>query len=99
VSHLNRELQVTLQSALREAIARRHAYLTVDHLLYALLHDARGEEVLRGCGADPRALKAALLRFFEQELEKVPGEGRVEPEQTLGFQRVLQAAFEHADNA
>ncbi len=99
MSHLNRELQITIQSALREAIARRHAYLTVDHLLYALLHDARGEEVLRGCGGDPKRLKAALTRFFEQELEKVPGEGRVEPEQTLGFQRVLQAAFEHADNA
>ncbi len=99
MSQLNRELQLTLQSALREAIARRHAYLTVDHLLYALLHDGRGEEVLRGCGADPKQLKAALVRFFEQELEKVPGDGRVEPEQTLGFQRVLQSAFEHADNA
>jgi ATP-dependent Clp protease ATP-binding subunit ClpA len=99
VSRLNRELQLTLQSALREAIARRHAYLTVDHLLYALLHDERGAEVLRHCGANPKRLKSALQKFFDEEIEKVPADEQVQPEQTLGFQRVLQAAFQHADSA
>ncbi len=42
MSHISRELQITLQAAYREALVRRHAYLTVEHLLYALLHDSRG---------------------------------------------------------
>ena len=99
MSQINRELQMTLQSSLREAVARRHAYLTVDHLLYALLHDERGAEVLRHCGANVKQLKSGLQRYFDEEIEKVEGVERFEPEQTLAFQRVLQSAFQHAENA
>ena len=52
MSRINRELQLTLQAALREAVARRHAYLTVEHLLSRSAHDERGAEVLRHAGAD-----------------------------------------------
>ncbi|MDX1650094.1 MAG: Clp protease N-terminal domain-containing protein, partial [Myxococcota bacterium] len=62
MSHLNRELQMTLQAAVREALERRHAYLTVEHLLYALAHDDAGAEVLRHVGADLGRLKAELAR-------------------------------------
>ena len=52
MSHLNRELQMTIQASVREAVARRHAYLTVEHLLHALAHDDAGAEVLRNVGVD-----------------------------------------------
>ncbi len=52
MSSINRELQITLQAALREAVARRHAFITVEHLLYALLHDERGVDVLGNWGAN-----------------------------------------------
>ena len=55
MSRFNRELQLTLQAAMREAILRRHAYLTVEHLLLALCHDERGAEVLRHSRREPEA--------------------------------------------
>jgi len=99
VSSISRELQMTLQAAYREAVYRRHAYLTVEHLLFALLHDERGIEILRHSGAHVEALKAGLERFFADDLEKVPGDETVEAQQTLAFHRVLQHAMDHAVSA
>ena len=60
MSRFNRELQLTLQAAMREAVLRRHAYLTVEHLLLALCHDERGAEVLRHSGVNLKRLKTRL---------------------------------------
>jgi ATP-dependent Clp protease ATP-binding subunit ClpA len=98
VSEIGRELQLTLQAAFREAMARRHAFLTVEHLLFALLHDTRGAEVLRHCGADLAALKRALTRFFDEEVEKLEEEDG-QTRQTLAFHRVMQHAVSHAESA
>jgi len=99
VASLGREIQMTLQVALREAAVRRHAYVTVEHLLYALLHDERGVQVLRACGADVPALKRELQRFFAEDVEEdtdpTPGETR----QTLAFHRVVQSAIAHVESA
>ena len=99
MSHIGRELQLTLQAAYREAVVRRHAYLTVEHLLFALLHDASGSEILRHSGANVERLKAELERFFAKDLERVPGDDPVEARQTLAFHRVLQHALDHTDSA
>jgi ATP-dependent Clp protease ATP-binding subunit ClpA len=99
VSHINRELQLTLHSAVREAVSRRHAYVTIEHLLYALIHDTRGAEVLRHSGANLRRLKSDLERFLNDEIESEPGDAPVETAQTISFHRVLQAAMAHADSA
>ena len=99
MSHVNRELQLTLHSALREAVSRRHAYVTIEHLLYALIHDARGAEVLRHSGANLRRLKSDLERFLNDEIEAEPGEEPIETGQTISFHRALQAAMAHADSA
>jgi ATP-dependent Clp protease ATP-binding subunit ClpA len=99
MSEISRELHLMLQAALREAVMRRHQYVTVEHLLYALLHDADGSEILRHSGADLAALKAALERYFEQDLEEVPGEEIFETHQTLAFHRVLQNALTHCEGA
>jgi ATP-dependent Clp protease ATP-binding subunit ClpA len=99
MSQIGRELHLTLQAAVREAISRRHAYVTVEHLLFALLHDERGVEILRHAGADAAALRAALERFFRDDLEKVPGDEAYEARQTLAFHRVLQHALRHCESA
>ncbi len=97
--HIGRDLQLALQAAFQEAVERRHAYVTVEHLLYALLHDMRGAEVLRCSGADLERLKRALLRFFSEDVETIPGDDAVESRQTLAFHRVIQHAVAHAENA
>jgi ATP-dependent Clp protease ATP-binding subunit ClpA len=99
VSGLSRELELTIQAAFREALDRRHSYLTVEHLLYAVLHDERGVGILRACGANLRALRAALQRFFDEDLEKEPGDAPVEGRQTLAFHRVVQRTLHHVVGA
>ena len=99
MSEINREFQLTLQSALREAIARRHPYLTVEHLLYALLHDEQGIEVLEACGVRIQRLKRELDEFFAESLEPVPGDDPVETQQTLAFHRVIENAIQHVRSA
>jgi ATP-dependent Clp protease ATP-binding subunit ClpA len=99
MSRLSRELQMTLQAALQEAASHRNPYITVEHLLYALLHDERGVACLRACGADVEALERSLRRFFEQELDRAPGDGPVEHSQTLAFHRVVQHALHHVESA
>ncbi len=99
MSELDRQLQLALQAAVREALESRHAYLTVEHILYALLHDERGAEVLRAVGIDLEMLKTALLHFFDAEVEKLPPQGELQTEQTLAFHRVVQHALQHAQSA
>jgi ATP-dependent Clp protease ATP-binding subunit ClpA len=99
MSEISRELHLTLQAALREAIVRRNPYLTIEHLLYALAHDARGEEILVHAGANVAALKAALEKFLSDDLERVPGDAPVDTRQTLAFHRVLQHALTHCEGA
>ena len=99
MSHINRELHMTIQASLREAVARRHAYLTVEHLLYALAHDDAGENVLKHVGVDVAQLKRELDAYFEEELEKIPEGGKEDTAQTMAFHRVLQSALQHAESA
>ncbi|MEE2702996.1 MAG: ATP-dependent Clp protease ATP-binding subunit ClpA [Myxococcota bacterium] len=99
MSQIGRELQLTLQAAVREAQVRRHAYLTVEHLLYALVHDDRGVEIFRNCGARVRKLRVELHDFLDTAIEAEPGDQPIETAQTLALHRVIQAAMSHADNA
>ncbi|MGH0035150.1 MAG: ATP-dependent Clp protease ATP-binding subunit ClpA [Myxococcota bacterium] len=99
MSRIGRELQLTLQAAYKEAVVRRHAYLTVEHLLYAILFDRDGREILVHSGAQVEKLKRDLERFFGQDLESVPGDEPIEAQQTLAFHRVLQHAVDHSESA
>jgi ATP-dependent Clp protease ATP-binding subunit ClpA len=99
MSEISREVHLTLQAAFREAVVRRHAYVTVEHLLYALSHDDQGAEILRHAGADLAALRSALERFFREDLERVPGEESFAARQTLAFHRVLQSAVSHCERS
>ena len=95
----SRELHMTLQSAFQEAVHRRHAYVTVEHLLFALLHDERGVEIIQSCGGHVETLKQELERFFREDLERVPGDEDFEASQTLAFHRILQHAVDHTTSA
>jgi ATP-dependent Clp protease ATP-binding subunit ClpA len=99
MSSIGRDLELTLQAAHREAVARRHAYLTVEHLLYALIHSDDGARILSHSGADVERLRVEIERFFDEDLESVPGEDPIETMQTLAFHRVIQHALDHSDSA
>ncbi|MCH2187217.1 ATP-dependent Clp protease ATP-binding subunit ClpA [Myxococcota bacterium] len=99
MSGIGRELQLTLQAAHMEAVRRRHAYLTVEHLLFALLHSDDGEDIFRHAGADVEGLKRDLERFFNEDLASVPGDEPVDTLRTLAFHRVVQHALDHSESA
>jgi ATP-dependent Clp protease ATP-binding subunit ClpA len=91
---------MTIQASVREAVSRRHAYLTVEHLLHALAHDDAGAEVLRNVGVDVDELIDQLENWLEHEVEKHPDDrdGR-ETVQTLAFHRVIESALGQAESA
>jgi ATP-dependent Clp protease ATP-binding subunit ClpA len=92
-------LEMVLNVAVREALARRHGHLTLEHLLFAVAHHPSGEEILRACGVDLARLRADLGRYLEESLERLPKGAEQEPSQTLAFRRVLQAAVLHVQSA
>jgi len=65
-------LEIVLTIAHREATARRHVYLTLEHLLYALAHDPDGEAILGACGADLPKLRRDLDEYLNSEVEQAP---------------------------
>ncbi len=92
-------LEIVLTIAYREAVSRRHAYLTLEHLLYALAHDTEGERILLGCGADLPRLRKELNQYLDESVEQLKRGHEREPEQTTAFQRVLQTAVLHVQSA
>ncbi len=92
-------LEVVLTVAYREAAARRHTHLTLEHLLYALAHDPDGERILAACGADLPQLRRDLDRYLSEHIETFSRGQQKEPEQTMAFRRVLQTAVLHVQSA
>ena len=96
---ISKELEGTLKTALKEAQGRRHEYLCLEHLLYALLQDKDASRVIINCGGDIERLRKSLEEFFNGELETLLVGFDQEPQQTLSFHRVLQRAVIHAQSA
>ena len=92
-------LEIVLTVAYREATARRHTHLTLEHLLYALAHDQDGERILAACGADLPQLRKDLDKYLRESVEQYGRGQQKEPEQTLAFRRVLQTAVLHVQSA
>ncbi|HMJ85676.1 MAG TPA: ATP-dependent Clp protease ATP-binding subunit ClpA [Vicinamibacterales bacterium] len=92
-------VEVILHIAFREAVARKHAYLTLEHLLYALAHDSDGERILAACGADLGRLRKNLNVYLDESIERFGRGKEREPEQTAAFRRVLQTAVLHVQSA
>ena len=94
-----RQLQASFEFAVNEAIKRRHEYVTLEHLLYALLHDREVSGVVRACGGDIDTLKKQLDDFMMKTFEQLPEESVVQPVLTTLLQRVIQYAQLHAQSA
>src|SRR6185436_9718744 len=92
-------LQFVLTVAYREAVSRRHMYLTLEHLLYALAHDPDGERILAACGADLSRLRRDLDAYLKDSIEQLPKGKTQDPEQTAAFRRALQAAVLHVQSS
>lgn len=92
-------LEMVLNVAYREADSRRHAHLTLEHLLFAIAHDPKGEDILVSCGADLERLRSELKEHLESGVELRPADGDQEPIQTLAFQRVLQKTVLHVQSS
>ena len=97
---LNRELEETLSTAFRGARDKRHEYMTVEHLLLALLDNRDAAEVLLACGADFERLRSQLNQFIDETTPLLPENiPNAETQPTLGFQRVLQRAVFHVQSS
>ena len=93
------ELEVTLHMAFMDARQKRHEFISVEHLLMAMLDNPSAAEVLRACGANIDAMRDQLGKFIEEHTPKVAGEGEVDTQPTLGFQRVIQRAILHVQSS
>uniref|UniRef100_UPI0035658E4F ATP-dependent Clp protease ATP-binding subunit ClpA n=1 Tax=Pseudoalteromonas sp. TaxID=53249 RepID=UPI0035658E4F len=97
---LNKDLELTLNSAFREARTRRHEFMTVEHLLLALLDNPSAGEALTASAVNLVELKAELLEFIDETTPVIPDlEEERETQPTLGFQRVLQRAVFHVQSS
>jgi ATP-dependent Clp protease ATP-binding subunit ClpA len=96
---LSNELEFCLNDAFHQAREARHEYLTVEHLLLAILETPKVREVLRGCGADVAKLKQELKNHIAQSTPKLDDGEEREVQPTLGFQRVLQRAVFHVQSS
>ena len=92
------ELEVSLHMAFVEARQQRHEFITVEHLLLALLDNPSAAEVLRACSANVDDLRASLTNFIKDNTPQVAGTDDVDTQPTLGFQRVIQRAIMHVQS-
>ncbi len=96
---LSREIQRAIARALSEATRRRHNYLCPEHLLYALLEDSYGRDILENCGCNIERLRKKLNWFFEELVEKAPRGSDAKPIQTPAFDRIIQRAVLHVQHS
>ncbi|HVY06934.1 MAG TPA: ATP-dependent Clp protease ATP-binding subunit ClpA [Burkholderiales bacterium] len=92
------ELEVSLHMAFMEARQKRHEFITVEHLLLAMLDNPSAAEVLRACAANVEELRKLLTEFINEHTPVVSGED-VDTQPTLGFQRVIQRAILHVQSS
>jgi len=97
----NHDVQIAFTLAVREAQRRRHEYLTTEHILYALLFEGSGQQIINVCGGDVEDLKRQLEDFFDKHLVSLPVEVEDDeiPRQTLALQRMLQRTVLHMQSS
>ncbi len=96
---LSSELEICLNDAFQSARESRHEFMTVEHLLLAIIEAPRVREILRACGADATRLGKELQEFIEQTTPQLSEDDDREVQPTLGFQRVLQRAVFHVQSS
>jgi ATP-dependent Clp protease ATP-binding subunit ClpA len=93
------ELEVSLHLAFMEARQKRHEFITVEHLLYAMLDNPSASEVLRACAVNIDTLRQQLADFIAEHTPTVAGTEEIDTQPTLGFQRVIQRAILHVQSS
>jgi ATP-dependent Clp protease ATP-binding subunit ClpA len=96
---ISKELSTALGFAVREAKKRRHEYVCVEHVLYAILNHESGSDTIEKCGGNPEQIKQELEKFFDEKLTKIDSQEEYVLQQTIGFQRMIQRAINHARSA
>src|SRR5947209_1201220 len=96
---LTRELEETLSHAVDEAVKHKHEFVTLEHLLFALLEDSSARNILFHCGAQIDELARALEEYFDNVLEKMPADVKTMPELTSTFQSTIQYAVLQAEGS
>jgi ATP-dependent Clp protease ATP-binding subunit ClpA len=96
---ISKELSATLGFAVREAKKRRHEYVSIEHILFAILYDSTGIDIIENCGGNVENLITSLEDFFTEKIERIPDGNEYVLQQTIGFQRVIQRAVNHARSA
>ncbi len=96
---LSKELEQSLNSAFKHAHDKRHEYITVEHLLLAMLDNTSAVEVLKACGGNVEQLRRELYQFLDETTPLIPPGINRETQPTLGFQRVLQRAVFHVQSS
>ena len=96
---ISKGLSAILSYAVKEARKRRHEYVCVEHILYAIVHDSGGIEIIETCGGNVENIQNELERFFNEKMERVPEDQEYVLQQTMRFQRVIQRAVNHARSA
>ena len=96
---LSSELEICLNEAFQSARESRHEFMTVEHLLLAIIDTPKVREILRACGADGTRLRKELKEFIDQTTPRLKQDDEREVQPTLGFQRVLQRAVFHVQSS
>ncbi len=96
---LSDELKATINSAIEDTQRRRHEYLTLEHLLLAMLDDGSASKVIEGCGGDIEGIRKEVEEFLEESMDEVPEDDEFTCHQTIGVGRVLQRAVLHVQGA
>ena len=96
---ISRDFKIILDATIRDATDRHQEYLTVEHILLALLHEEYGIEIIAGCGGDVPRLTAQIESFIDEHVPRLPEDPPAGTEATIGFQRVLQRAVNHVYSA
>jgi ATP-dependent Clp protease ATP-binding subunit ClpA len=96
---LSTGLEIAVSFAAHEAHNRRHEFMTLEHLLFALTHDEQTARVLRKSGSNLEKLRKSLMKVLAEGQEALPAHVDVHPVPTIGFQRVLQRAAHHVGSS
>src|SRR5215471_14063237 len=93
------EVEIALSVAASDAARRRHEYVTIEHVLYALLLDETTANVVRHAGGDPARIKKRLERYLGEQIEQLPEDSMQTPTPSLGVQRAIRRAVNHVKSS
>ncbi|MBI4689889.1 MAG: AAA family ATPase [Nitrospirae bacterium] len=96
---INKELELILEATIKDVRVKNYEYLTIEHLLYAVLHDESGASIIVNCGGNISRMKQEIEKYFEANIPKIQNAPDVVPRQTIGFHRTIQRALNHVRSA